>query len=85
MKNVHPLLFFFAGNSLYSPAVCLYETNFPNEEGHSIFKTLCTAKERWLRFVFKHKHTQLKKQKCLSNQVHNKVGGEGGEVSPALF
>ena len=60
MKNVQPLLLFFAGDSFFSPFVYLYETNFPYEAehsiAHSIFKNLCTAKERSLRFVFNHKH-----------------------------
>ena len=36
MKNVLPLLLFFAGDSFFSPFVCLYETNFPYEGEHFI-------------------------------------------------
>ena len=43
MKNVEPLLLFFLATVTYSPSVCLYETNFSYEGGHSIahsiFKT----------------------------------------------
>ena len=36
IKNVQPLLLFFAGDSFFSPSACLYETNFPYEGEHSI-------------------------------------------------
>ena len=43
IKNVHPLPLIYSAKVVYSPSVCLYETNFPYEGGHSIthliFKT----------------------------------------------
>ena len=54
---MHPLPLFYSAKVVYSPSVCLYETNFPNEGGHFITHLIFkTCEEKSLRFDFNHKH-----------------------------